>query len=392
MNHLARVALFACCVASFWREAFAQAALPPVREISVRVAESSEAGGLAPTVVLSDGRIVRMEWSKRRLVRMDPGLVESTVLFDRETPAPLTFPATPPVLFVGQGDTVYMTDLGARGVRVISPTGSVVRRQGFADNEDLVRITNRMAGAQFGAAGEVYFGATLVRRQPQNFSAEPRDSLYLVRSNSVTRRTDTLGYLDLKRSSVQIAGDSTPGEPRPVTIYLAPFESGDAIALTPRGELAVIRGNDFHVDWLQPDGRWRRSPPIPWPWKRYSAAEKQAIVAARDSAIVSGQAQAISPAGAPPQRNMLRAGPVPDVEPAFAPMSAIVDPDGLVWLLLGARSAPVVSTSLTYGAIDPSGQMVDRIVLPPGRRLLGFDRSGHIYVATLSGSLEAYRK
>jgi hypothetical protein len=386
-----RMRLPTLCVGLLLSASFALAAqekLPPVREISVRMAVSSDSFGRVEAVIASNGAATVVDYPRRRVIRLDPTLAESITLFDQQSPQPLTMPTVPPRLFLGQADTVYMTDLPNRGGRVIAPDGQVVRRLGFADYEDLVRITNLNGGAQFGSRGDVYFAATLARRNPGDFSAEPHDSLLLV--HVAGPRSDTLGVINLKRTTVTVPDDSVPGQPRSGTAYWAPFEIGDAMALNTRGELAVIRASDFHVDWLMPDGRWRQSAPVAWSWKRFSADEKQRIQAAHDSVLNTGNVMMLQRQGAPRPRIVMKSAPVPDREPAFAPMSAIADPNGLVWLQLGPKTVASEYGRMVYGAIDGTGQIVDRISLPPSRRLIGISKAGNIYAAGL-GRIEVYR-
>jgi hypothetical protein len=82
---------------------------------------------------------------------------------------------------------------------------------------------------------------------------------------------------------------------------------------------------------------------------------------------------------------------VPDRERAFAPMSAIADQAGLVWLQLGPRQRAAVPHQPVYGALDANGQLIDRIRLPIDRMLLGFDKFGHVYASTRQGKIEVYR-
>jgi hypothetical protein len=367
----------------------AQGGLPPVREINLRIAQSADSFGLVVAAVQSNGAVTVVDHRRRRIIRMDPTLAESVNLFDAAMPAPLTYPTVPPVLFLGQGDTVYMTDLPNRGVRVIAPSGEV-RRLRFEDGEMLSRITSSAAGAQFGTRGDMFYAATLVRRRPGDFSAEPRDSLYLVHVNFAARRTDTLGFLATKRQVVYVPGDSVVGGSRQQTAYFEPFWVGDAIAMNSRGELAVIRVKDFHVDWLLADGTWKRSPPVQWAWKRYTDAEKKEIFDERTAFYESGNVLALQREGTPRPRVLMRSAAIPDTEPPFAPMSAIADQNGLIWLELTPRRSPIPTGKVTYGAIDSSGQIVDRISLPADRRIIGFSKTGYVYAAG-GGRIEVYR-
>ena len=162
------------------------------------------------------------------------------------------------------------------------------------------------------------------------------------------------------------------------------FEIGDAMAINSFGQLAVIRATDFHVDWLNADGSWRHSPPTAWIWQHLSQAEKDSIAAIVKSSFVSGNG---------PVQMTMDAGPVPDVAPAFAPMSAVPDREGLIWVQVAPRASTRVARRRQYAALDSAGRIVDQILLPTDRTLAGFGPPGTIYVVWRDGheaTLERY--
>jgi len=69
-----------------------------------------------------------------------------------------------------------------------------------------------------------------------------------------------------------------------VTSTLNPLPQGDDWALLPDGTVALVRGRDYHVDWLAPDGTMTASPKIPFQWERLSDEQKVAFI---DSARVA---------------------------------------------------------------------------------------------------------
>jgi hypothetical protein len=333
--------------------------------------------------VRADGHVVLSDHQNRRVIVLDSTLALVTTVFDANSPAPLTYPRTPPTVLRGQNDTVYVSDPQANAMRVIAPDNRIVRREMFKDREDAGRIGNRFSGAQMGS-GVMYFTAPLVPRVPGQFSAEPHDSAYLVRVNLVTSRRDTFGIVALKVFTKQVPADSVSGELRGVVSIFPPFESGDAIALTPRGELAVIRGSDFHVDWLSPNGTWRRSEPVQWPWHKLTPAERDTVVARGKTWFRSGNLFTVTQLGQPRPRNERELGRLPDYLPAFAPMSAIADHQGMVWLQVGARSpwSARGAEAPTFAGIDSTGQIKRLIRLPAQRLLIGFDRAGRAYATS----------
>jgi hypothetical protein len=71
---------------------------------------------------------------------------------------------------------------------------------------------------------------------------------------------------------------------------------------------------------------------------------------------------------------------VPDYPPPFVGHATKVDPDGRIWLLergkVGARS-----TALVYDLIDSTGQICDRVQMPPNAAVIGFGPGGAVYLS-----------
>lgn len=366
--------------------------LPPVRELTRIAASQTIYRSKVDAKPLSDGRIFVSDYARKRAVIVAPNLVDETIVYDSLSPGSLKYPRVPASAFVGSGDTIYVPDANAGGIRVISPRGEVVRRLRVADPEDIYRLSNLFSGTQF-HGGDVYFTTTLVPRRPGNFSAEPHDSLYLVRLSLATGRRDTLGIVLSPRGNRVIPTDSIPGEPQLDVMFGAPFDVGDAMAVTSTGSLAVIRANDFHVDWRGPDGKWTSTPPAQWEWMRLYDAQKRQVMADRNAIYAQGRAQAIAPVGRPVPTTILQSARVPDYVPAFVPMSAVADYRGRIWVQLGVRMIGITPGPTIYAAIDSTGQIVDRIQLPENRTLVGFDRFGKIYATSSErgSSIEVYR-
>jgi hypothetical protein len=96
------------------------------------------------------------------------------------------------------------------------------------------------------------------------------------------------------------------------------------------------------------------------------------------------------PAGSALSRTNRVSDTIPDIAPAFVSMSALSDTEGLIWVRLGARTygfeavAPVI-----YGVLDASGQLIDRVSLPPRSQIGGFG-PGAVYAMRPTGTVEGY--
>jgi len=123
-----------------------------------------------------------------------------------------------------------------------------------------------------------------------------------------------------------------------------------------------VRGNDYHVDWIDSDGRRTMSPKLTYDWHRLTDAEKTRLV---DSVNAYYQAHANrSPTVS------LAAESLPDYGPAFVPSSVVADADGDVWVEL-VPTRPT-DDGKEYDVIDRAGKLVARVQLKVGFDVVGF--------------------
>ncbi|MDH3457084.1 MAG: hypothetical protein OER90_09595, partial [Gemmatimonadota bacterium] len=135
----------------------------------------------------------------------------------------------------------------------------------------------------------------------------------------------------------------------------------------------------FHVEWVQADGRSVSGPPVAYKPVKVGSAEKERYLEemGRGGLMIgveneNGQVRASFRRGpgrrAAPQADDLE---WPAVMPAFEAASVYVTPWGELWV---ARSMPAGSGP-TFDVFDSNAQLVRRIVLPDGRRLVGFGKN-----------------
>ena len=361
--------------------------VPPVRDIGAAEASIAVGALRSPEVrALSDGRLLMVDYVARRLSMIDAGMKSMTTLVDATTPQPLTFPLGTTVHLVpGRADTTYMFDPAARGFRVLDPTGRAVRRQTVADASHMPGLAYPASMPTFDGAGRLVFiqsrplpAGPLRGMQPQPdsfmvtrivFDKAGRDSLGAIRNNTVRPAQET-------------------SDPRPVVLVVGVpvVDVGDAWAVTSTGSVAMIRASDFHVDWIDPDGTRRSTAPVPWPWHRYSQAEKDSLSREVDAAMGSASVRVATPNGDRPLQPMpviaRPSGTIPDIAPAFVPLSARGDLSGRIWLRLGARSRGRVPGPSIYGVLDQSGRLVDRVRLPENRTIVAFGAGAAVYTVT----------
>jgi hypothetical protein len=187
----------------------------------------------------------------------------------------------------------------------------------------------------------------------------------------------------------------------------------DEWAVLANGDVAIVRGQDYHVELFDAAGRRTSAARIPFAWRRLSDADKVALIdsskALRARLIAQGIAvgHAVAPSsGTEPVAStsiQLKSGgggastsdpdepPVqyvepeelPDYQPAFANGSARADADGRLWI----RTIPPrpLAGGAVYDVIDATGALIDRVQVPRNSAIAGCGAGGAVYLAQRDG-------
>jgi hypothetical protein len=169
----------------------------------------------------------------------------------------------------------------------------------------------------------------------------------------------------------------------------------------------VLRGHDYHIDWIHADGTTHSTPKLPFDWKRLTDEDKQKLIdSVRDiespkMALNLGRRRVgPPPAGSEPGRTGGRGSsvgvpieqgppvPVEYVPPALKDMfdfyppvrakSMIPDLDGNIWIL-PTSSAQSKAGELVYDVVNVKGEF-HRVRVPLGRSVVGFGKAGVVYL------------
>jgi hypothetical protein len=187
------------------------------------------------------------------------------------------------------------------------------------------------------------------------------------------------------------------------------------------GSIGLLRGRDYHVDWVNPDGSRTSSPKMPFEWQRLTDEDKAAFIdsvkAARERMGPAGVMQmmmggsappggggervavTIGPGGGPPgaaggtptrgQRmtaprvNFVSPSELPDYKPPFFANSVRPDMDGNLWV----RTIPTkaIAGGPVYDVINRERGLIDRVQVPAARMIVGFGPGGVVYLAVREG-------
>lgn len=348
----------------------------PVHTLAKPSAELNEPfTSIASVRELGDGRVLVADNREKALVLAN--FAQQTVKrIGREGAGPGEYSSVGR-LYPLANDVTLMYDFTNARYLVLQADGtpSALRR---VDNGPFGEMANLMG---FDAAGRVY----LAIRPPG--SREEGGVHTIVRYDASAKKGDTIATLTLptgKQSGARMLGG---GMIR--TFTNMPFAGEDVAAIAADGRVAVVRVNDYHVEWFAPGKPRVSAPPVPYDAVRITTEEKHAFLRRQ---VRPGSFDVRSPAGgtAAPQAS----GAVPRVaesadalddtgmqwparKPPFMPGAASIDRDGRLWVL---RTSTHDDNAPRYDVFDAAGRLTKRVVLPAKSALAGFGR-GVVYVS-----------
>lgn len=373
----------------------------PVRTLATPVAVSTDTLGRRVTVrPLSDGRVLVNDIQNVRLRLYDRTLTSSSTVLDSAALVNGATHTVPSVHLIPMpGDSTLYVDYASRSLLLFGPAGTLAHVTALPRPADAITLAT---GTSYGtpaldARGRLIYQGVLPRTQKDGAMMQlleinatvdlpvASDSSPIVRADFDARTVDTLATIKIVQGErrVRLARDGRGNFIR-TTVY-NPMDVGDAWAVLPNGTLAILRGRDYHIDWIDPDGTRRSSPRMPFDWKRLSDEEKQRKVDSLKP-ILDLQTSSQRPGRVATETGfrqltnvaeVLRPEELPDYEPAIAPGAMKADLDGNLWIV--PRTAlPGSDGGLRYDVVDLTGKLVERVRVPKGRAIAAFEPGGTI--------------
>jgi hypothetical protein len=237
------------------------------------------------------------------------------------------------------------------------------------------------------------------------------DSTLIVRANLDTRQVDIVGTRHATKGRNR--GDPPENGNRVVTSIIQPVPTEDSWSVLSDGTIAFVRGRDYHVDWILPDGTPSATDKLPFDWKRLTDEDKQHLV---DSARVvwdslmavrnkrnavpapsgrgggdgtsdpqSGRGRSSGGVAPPGQQGSIQRiefvplSEIPDYYPPIHQNASMADRDGNLWIL-PTTSAQSQKGELVYDVVNPKKGLFERVRMPLGRSIAGFGKGGIVYL------------
>ena len=397
-------------------------AVPPVRPIGpvIRVTAPDLLGSVSSVRPLSGGRLIVNDVTRRRVILLDSTLTTFTIVADSTSASGGMFGVQLAGIIPYKGDSTLFVDPQSLSMLVIDGAGKTGRVMAVPRSQDAMYLV----GGPFGTPGFdpqgrlIYRGLARSPKPPTPPTSDIPfaipvlpDSAPVVRINLESRKLDTIGSFKVMKAAFTISRSNDGGISIQTTVN--PMMTLDDWALLPDGTVAFVRGRDYRVDWVTPDGVRTSTPKIPFDWQRLTdddrtavidsartAIEKQRAIArerlANSTAPVGGAAavRAGGDVGAQPRGaaagnsinlttvNMVTASELPDYRPAFQPGAARGDTEGNLWI----RTSKLVNKGAVYDVINRKGELIDRVLVPQFRTIAGFGAGGIVYMGVLDGT------
>jgi hypothetical protein len=417
-----------------------QSARPPLRPLGTALATSAPMGAVAAVQPLPDGRLLVNDPLRRQVVLLDSSLKQLAVVADTTPATKNAYGARNGGLLPFRGDSALFVDPNSLSMLVIDPAGKISRIMAAPRANDVFFLLGGpMGNPGFDAKGRlVYRSSGLGERRTAQAPGQPftppvlPDSVPIVRYDLTARKLDTAAFVKVYAPKFNATPTENGG--MRMSTYVNPIPEVDDWAVLPDGTIAILR-KDYHVDYVDADGKRTSGPKIPFDWQRLTDSAKTAIIDSSKAAFErmraggpaggpgggpmiiaqvgpggpppggappgGGQVMIIRQGGpdgpAPPSRSTApsgaAAGPppllfvspseLPDYRPAFANGSVRADAEGKLWVRI---MSPKPASGPEYDVIDRTGKLVDRVVLPAGTTIAGFGAAGTVYLGVRDSS------
>jgi hypothetical protein len=306
-----------------------------------------------------------------------------------------------------RGDTTYIVDNVSGGLITIDPAGTPGRTIAIPKQGDMgyigfatlgtMRTYVDPRGRLIYRSGRTVSPPDATPLPPGTLPSPPADSFPLVRADFESRVVDTVATMRMPNNSRYVterANDRITSR----TIRYAVTVT-DTWTMLQDGTIAIVRGADYHVDWIHPDGSRSSSPKMQMDWRRITDEEKTRITDSLQKNADAWNARTDSINRARPNRpsaninqrqEVAPPSTIPDYVPPVRDGSVRADADGNVWIL-PTTSSGTPGGGLLYDVVNRKGEIFERVQLPSGCSVAGFAQGRVVYITCAATSLERRR-
>lgn len=372
----------------------------PIRSLGAIVAKAPVTFDTIISVrALSDGRVLVNDLFGLRLTMLDASFTP-TIIADTSATAPHKYGNQPSPLLNYTGDSSILIDFSSASMIVIEPSGKYGRVMAAPNAADLQyiaistifgspgfdpsgRLVYRGAGGGL-TSGPIRLGCTGAKTAPTVNGAG--DTASIVRANFDTRTVDTIATVKFLIQRMEIVEMSAGCWNTRRKADVLPFH-GDEWVLLKDGTLAIVREQDYHVDWIAPNGTRTSSPKMPFDWRKITDDEKQHMIDSVTHWQDSVVAHQTIPPGAPPGYKptappTVSRAEIPDFYPPLKLGSVKVDLDGNLWI--PPSTSRDAKGGTLYDVVNRKGEVFERVQLEGPKYVVGFV-PGFVILASREG-------
>lgn len=360
----------------------------PVRDLPVVDQSSKDTLGSVISVrALSDGRILVNDPLKNR-IRLCDRSIESCSTVQTFTKEQTSFALIPYI-----ADSSLYLDPGSRTFVVLDREGKIARVMALPHPEEAQPIAAAwtVGAARIDPEGRlVYRGSTSTSMMMLGGKIRAPvfpDSVPLLRANFDSRKIDTIVQMRVANPVKMTLADDVHGVTT-LTATTDPFDKVDQWAMLSDGTIAVVRANDYHVDWIHTDGTRHSADRMRYDWVHLSEADKRqkidSIKQSRPNIVYDTPIDVTFPTQAGPLKGrqvstLVSLNELSDYESALGNGAVMADQNGRLWIL--PRNRRSATTGLVYDIVGKEGSLVDRVRLPKDWALVGFGLDDTVFVA-----------
>ncbi len=293
-------------------------------------------------------------------------------------------------LYAAAADTTFLFDPGNSRYLVIHPDGKPganfrVEAPVSGNTGGGVRLGGFSMARQVDARGRLYFEQPGFSQGP-NGVPQQADSAPIVRYDRATQKFDTMAFVRLQKSNVQVSGGAN--NQRVMIGGANPLAPRDEWAVFPDGRVAVVRYEPYRVEMISPTKQRTTGAALRYTPIRMTDADRKEEEEVRRRQSAGGLRMMVidGPEGRRMSASVGGGGPLPDLPPltdwpATKPpfraglASVWARPNGDLWV---RRLEPAGAKGALYDVINARGDVAFQVRFPVGVNLVGFG-NGTIY-------------
>jgi hypothetical protein len=298
----------------------------------------------------------------RRLIIMDSSLaVIETVMGDSGT-ATRPYPQRAGALTAYRGDSTILWDFDAQALLIIAPSGRIHRIMAAPRN-----AFQRYGPAFIDARGQIVY------RPPPRPGARPadrlaQDSAPIIATVFERARPDTVAWLKVPYLPRMEADTAANGNVE-LRFFVNPSPvQTDDWTVTSDGVVAIVRGQDYTVEWFEGARKLRTN--LPYDWRRLTDSDKRVLLdSARrfvDSLTSIGRRphwQIRSVLGSKPETTFARLDyatldQIPSYVPPVRYGTALADRANRMWII--PTMSLLAGDGLVYDVVHPVNGLMER--------------------------------